>query len=325
MKINIRNSVFETNSSSSHAVNVDPSETYEFSIDKETLRSGVLRVNLRSFGSNFERFRTTENKVAYLVAQLCGPKVNSEPSGSDVRDIVAENARGAKLIEMVEHTLGCKIELIRPESKSFLSVYIGNDAYGIGMEVFENDEALKSFLFSKKSFVTTGNDNSQPPFKISNDLGVYEDYFEFMYEDTLRDEPKFVLVSDEQFNEVIFKTPSGDFAISISDGSDRYNLREALSQVTVTDATIKCRSGYNTNPEKEEVLRVISGWKEYQQEMSVKLYDKAEVKTQEPDYNDPDEDYETKYILECSMPEDKLNKLVQMTALMAVEAPVQKI
>lgn len=309
MKVNIRNSVFETNSSSSHAVNVDPAETYDFSIDKESLRNGVLRVELRSFGQKWERFRTTENKVAYLAAQLCANLLNDQPRGSDVRRIVKKNARGERLIAVLENTLGCKVELIRPDTSSSFAIYVDHESIGIGMEVFNSDEELKTFLFSKNSYVTTGNDNVQPPFNIENDLGETEEYHEFRYERVLRDEPLFELETDEDFSVVKLKTPRVDVLLDDVEWGDRYKLKEAFDQVTILGAAIKCRNPYRETSPKQDLFSSLDEWHKYQDSMSIKLFELVTVQTRDPDCNDPNEDYETKIFLECAMPEDKLREL----------------
>ena len=312
MKINIRNAVFETNSSSSHAVNVDPSETFDFSIDKESLRKGVLRVDLREFGQKWERFRTTENKVAYLTAQLCADLANDQPPGSDVRRLVMKNPRGERLITVLEKTLGCKVELIRPDTSSRFAIYVDHESLGIGMEVFNSDEELKSFLFSKNSYVTTGNDNVNPPFNITNDLGELEEYHDFRYERVLRDEPLFELVTDEGFGMVKLKTPRVEVQLDDVDWKDRYKLKEAFDQVTILAAAIKCRNPYQETNPKQDLFSSLDEWHKYQNNMSIKLFELVTVHTKDPDVNDPKEDWETKIILECSMPEDKLRELEQV-------------
>jgi hypothetical protein len=263
MKVNIRTSVFETNSSSSHAVNVDPSETFDFSIDKESLRSGVLRVELRSFGQKWERFRTTENKVAYLAAQLCAELLNKQPRGSDVRHIVEKNARGEKLVAVLENTLGCKVEMIRPDISSSFAIYVDHESVGVGMDVFNSEEELKAFLFSKNSYVTTGNDNVEPPFNIPNDLGETEEYHDFRYERVLRDETLFEMEVDEHFSVVKLKTPRIDVLLDGVEWQDQYNLKEAIDQTTILGAAIKCRNPYSGESPKENLFSALDVWHKY--------------------------------------------------------------
>jgi hypothetical protein len=170
MKTQIRGSVFETNSSSSHSVTVSGKEMADFGLSKEELRSGVIRIEQDfGFGWAEDKFHDTKTKIAYLLINAAGGAINAAGgyiTGSAEFDLVpslrTRSEQAAKLISFVEKATGCKLEFY---ADGYVSV--DSESNGVGMELIDglddgNSDKLRTFLFSRESYLETGNDNSDP-------------------------------------------------------------------------------------------------------------------------------------------------------------------
>lgn len=68
MSMKIRRGVFETNSSSSHSLTVDPDAVRDMSLIEESLASGVMTVEINdNFGWEWARLYRPESKRAFYV------------------------------------------------------------------------------------------------------------------------------------------------------------------------------------------------------------------------------------------------------------------
>jgi hypothetical protein len=199
IKTQIRDAVFETNSSSSHSVTIDGAELKDFGLDKETLREGVIRVELQSDGYGWEwrRYYKPEHKIAYLLMQLQG---GSLPSDLDLRydedhseNFRENDSRTDYFLRTIEEATGCKVVVTRDDEDVGYGYTIDHDSVGKGLEhLGEADEILK-LVFGRNSYVETGNDNEYPPEKIwSDDRGDIQ-YFEHIYVDAAPEGVPFTL------------------------------------------------------------------------------------------------------------------------------------
>lgn len=174
MKIQVRDSVFETNSSSSHSVTIAENEVRDMELDKETLRNGVIELELgRYYGWEWERFYKPENKLSYLVTQIIKYQLDDSDFGDRTDYLREDNFDLDMFLGKVEEFTGCKIKI-----KIMGDVGIDHDSHGVGMELIYEDDKLMDFLFSSKSFVELGNDNSKPLEYMDSDIGKIHSYSE---------------------------------------------------------------------------------------------------------------------------------------------------
>ena len=147
----IRQNVFETNSSSTHSLCI----TKRYFLNN--LKSHV-DFRLMDFGWEYEEIRDVDTKAAYLYTALC-------------------NNEEHDLILMIADTLrknGITYSFENPESskyggcKGYIDHY--DDLSGQLDKICTDENMLLRFLFSSESFIITGNDNSD------DDVNIYVSY-----------------------------------------------------------------------------------------------------------------------------------------------------
>lgn len=143
--IRIRNSIFETNSSSVHTLSVIRKPSFKLPNKKVFFNTGI-------FGWDSQCYEDTNNKAAYLYTAILMSDKREEYLQKLI-DILTKNLiefefkpieEGLTTLEMYNE--GCYIE-----HYSYLENWLE--------VILENDILVLNFLFSKKSFVCTGNDN----------------------------------------------------------------------------------------------------------------------------------------------------------------------
>lgn len=144
----IRQQCFETNSSSCHSISL-ANKPAEFDTLYPTVRnSRVLNIDLADyeFGWEEEDYTDPEAKLAYLLI--------------DIGYLDNPDSLEAKAVSAVvkEHT-GCKLSVTQREGS--YGGYIDHQSQGTCRDsgVLSSDEAIKSFIFSRDSVLTTDNDN----------------------------------------------------------------------------------------------------------------------------------------------------------------------
>ncbi len=206
MTVHIRDAVFETNSSSSHSVTVSAEELADdYGITKATLRSGVIRVQTKTYGWEWARAYSPEAKIAYLVTQLAGEYASGKP-GKDVTQQVRRDTRVDSMLSLIERRTGCRVEVIGASS-----AYVDHNSVGTGVELVGDQDKLMKFIFGQRSYVETGNDNSSPPMVIRTDIGD-ESYHENRYVPALEGGSRFEMTLD-LFGANVFMRPDGGEAI----------------------------------------------------------------------------------------------------------------
>jgi hypothetical protein len=203
MTVQIRNAVFETNSSSSHSVTVSREELADdFGISKATLRSGVIRAEIAGhYGWAWKRYYSPGAKIAYLATQLAGHHADGM-EGVDVTKFMRRDAGVASLIDLVQRRTGCRVEIIGADDAS-----IDHDSVGVGTELFDDEDVLMRFIFGPGSFVQTGNDNNTAPMWIDTDRGS-ERYHEHRYVDGPVEGQRFAFTVD-LWGSNVFMHPEG--------------------------------------------------------------------------------------------------------------------
>jgi hypothetical protein len=154
MNTQIRDKVFETNSSSSHSVTIAGEELADFGLSKEELREGVIRIEGGfHFGEARELYSDTKTKIAYLLIQAMDGDIYGEQGVDNIPSMKLESKKAKGLIDLVESVTGCRLE--------FYATYgsIDSESYHVGQELFEDDAMLRQFLFSRESTLKTQSNN----------------------------------------------------------------------------------------------------------------------------------------------------------------------
>lgn len=128
-----RKKVFETNSSSSHSVVIDDG------IDFKNVNFGEeIEILQGEFGWDEEEFNDVYSKMsyAYTYAKNYGRKEDIE----DLKNVIEEFSKSKVKFSDVEG-------------------YIDHQSVEEAEEIFRNKETIKKFIFGKKSYFLTDNDN----------------------------------------------------------------------------------------------------------------------------------------------------------------------
>lgn len=171
MAYSVRNQVFESNSSSSHSVSISEDDMLDFGFDQATLRSGLISITPdASYAWGWKRFYTPKGKLGYLLVSSAEEWLKAEP-GNDLMPQLLGNERVQRLVKAVRKLTKCDIELLYPEDAGSFGVYAERRSSTFGLDEIINDQSvLNHLLFSSKSYIETGNDESQPPMRIQTDL-----------------------------------------------------------------------------------------------------------------------------------------------------------
>lgn len=164
MKVQIRQSVFETNSSSTHAISVASFFPEDWNISYKVPDKVHFSLD-REFGWEFETYDDIASKAAYLWLIIC----DMHSDAKDLDDLKAVKTHIEKVltnagVKEVTFDMGSYKECTwRKDGSMYLdySGYIDHsyDAHEFAKTLLENDEMLLAYLFDSDSCVATGNDN----------------------------------------------------------------------------------------------------------------------------------------------------------------------
>lgn len=181
MSVFVRDKVFETNSSSSHAVATAKGDVFDKSFDQESLRAGIidLKPEPHTYFSE-ERFRyyQPENILIYLLARIVdgGPDTHEFPVDQtkpwDAIDVLRKQSKDVvDLIDAVEEETKCKVTMMIEPGKT---VYLSYDNEADIDFNFRDRDSLRALLFNSKSYVETRSrdeDEQWRPEYIDTDMG----------------------------------------------------------------------------------------------------------------------------------------------------------
>jgi len=143
MKKQIREKVFETNSSSSHSITIEPSNDglYDTIIPDD---DGNIILTGGEFGWGIE-----EHNDALTKANYCG-----------VDNLLNEDKLDM-LKEVIREQTGCNEVIIdiSEDWKDSNHSYIDHQSHGTSREALESKETLRQFIFNKNSILYIDNDN----------------------------------------------------------------------------------------------------------------------------------------------------------------------
>lgn len=186
MTVFIRNGVFETNSSGTHALNINPNAVRDFSEIADSLKSGVLLIDInRDFGGAWERIYTIRNKIAYLICQEheYGPQDAGdarEKSPEEMTQAIrSSSARLAKMFDAIEEATGARLLVKVSTDDCEVSDPCDESCY----DLFTNGDILLDFIFDKKSYIQFEYGYDGTPAKIETDRGMPDEGFPEHYTD----------------------------------------------------------------------------------------------------------------------------------------------
>ena len=139
--INIRNKVFETNSSSSHSIAICMDSDGILDTIPCT-KKGIITIRGGEFGREWVAYNKPRDKASYCA--------------SDCKNSPEKIAMLKKVIK--DHT-GCKTVKIIFDTNS----YVDHESVGNSDEAFVDEETLKNLIFNPESYIFTGSDESTPP------------------------------------------------------------------------------------------------------------------------------------------------------------------
>lgn len=186
----IRNSVYESNSSSSHSLSVAATENLDRFFDDAAVRNGVvnIRVDERGDYQNDFRYYLPENILGFLIAgEIEGDGHPIEPlnwhelgfSGygefvialqeTDVLPILRQHYPAIEAgIAFLEEFTGLKFTMVISAGRPLI-VDTGDLGYVTGY--LADPSTLKRLLFNKESYVETTMENGWSHLPIDSDIG----------------------------------------------------------------------------------------------------------------------------------------------------------
>lgn len=155
----VRRGVFETNSSSTHAVCVTKNNILDQKLPK------TLKFDLGDFGWEVEKYKETNDKARYLYTAIA---INDK---NDLLENITKHLEANNVL--------CKFQKPKYDGGYLANGCIdhnGDDLIEFIEAVCSDEKTLMRYLFSSESFVVTGNDNSEGAYA---EIGVSYDCDEY--------------------------------------------------------------------------------------------------------------------------------------------------
>lgn len=148
----IRQSVFETNSSSSHSVTI--ATGYDASYPRSRFENEVLTVSRGKFGWDRARYDDFDTKVSHAFT-LAAPYKWCSNGKRDEHFVIPKDDKRLKMLKRV------LIRELKPKKLIFLDNdgYVDHQSQDLILDIFESEDTLKAYLFNYNSELVTDNDN----------------------------------------------------------------------------------------------------------------------------------------------------------------------
>ncbi|TLX16433.1 hypothetical protein [Rhizobium sp. MHM7A] len=182
MQIQVRDAVFETNSSSSHAAVISEQDILDQDFDQLELRAGKIVVEPRYFGygSRPYRYNSPDGKLAYLLILAMGGRIHVDEfdfkdEKIDVLPFLLNHERVdyaelRGLVEFVRAETGCVLEFVM-DFETADSIRMNDEVLNL-TPMLEEKATLRRLLKSSKSWIDVGSDQSNAFSRfIDSDLG----------------------------------------------------------------------------------------------------------------------------------------------------------
>lgn len=225
----IRNSIFETNSSSSHSITIDNTNNL---IDLSLVNdSGVIVIQSRYFGWEWESYNDAYTKAQYLIAD-------------GKLDLVLQAIRKRTLCTVA-------IELESPEDDIICYKNFGIDHQSIGTtSELDTLEKVDNFIFNKNCYLRTGNDNEDSP------PNFYDTNPNKKYRLQIKEYPK--IGCDFSFSPEVLSLDETDFEYANENSVNYYTLKDLDIRKILYKLDINLFKDKNTN----EIVK-IDYWNSY--------------------------------------------------------------
>ncbi len=139
----VRVGVFETNSSSSHAVIIGGEAAQDFGLSKDILRAGFVDVDVSDFTQRVGDIdRDTIIKLAALLS-VCVDSLHDEDGRNHTVEGFRKTDNGKRVLDIFETLTGVKVRSVN------ISTYLETEHNF--RQVCEDAELIPIFLFSKDS------------------------------------------------------------------------------------------------------------------------------------------------------------------------------
>lgn len=158
----VRNSVFETNSSSTHSITIGSGQEW----DSIPVKNGKIKLHGGEFGWEWAKYNDALTKANYC-AVACKLK-STNFSKRDLKEVIKEFTGATKV----------KFKFSTSWDRYNYS-YIDHQSHDT-LDEITTKEDLKDFIFNKSSYLYTGNDNDNSPANFFDPEGtVYKYKLEF--------------------------------------------------------------------------------------------------------------------------------------------------
>lgn len=304
----VRQSVFETNSSSSHSLTLSQDNLVDLPLSALTLRRGTLSLQLSDYGWEWHRYYTPEEKANYLLTAAwgggCAPDGSEESAVQAMRE---ENPRVDMLCRVIEEHTGVKV-LVVPGC----SGYVDHQSVGVGLPLFESEDLLKQFLFSKDAFIQTGNDNSDPGRFIDTDRG-HEETFAPWYREPLAKHVKVVLQKDSEWSSDIKLAGGQILQESAPDLWEQLRTRASVVQVKMTSSGRNNAFQFREGAQVDSAMSKLAGNGLY-------FSQNLDIRTRHVDDDNAKQYYQVLVELVVAVPQDLADALFAVGAAQPLEA-----
>lgn len=169
MQKQIRSSVFETNSSSSHSLTLGKSSLQPLIATEDELKTGTVIIHLGEYGWEWARLYSCRNKMSYLATQV---KSQYDTHSDAAFNEAISDGPLQMLKDLVLQLTGCQTKFIGVDNS-----YIDHQSYARGVHLFDNMDELKAFLLDETAYIQTGNDNEEPPIQIFSDVANTSEWY----------------------------------------------------------------------------------------------------------------------------------------------------
>jgi hypothetical protein len=182
MKIQVRGSVFETNSSSSHSATVSEQDIFDQDFDPRELRDGKIIVEPRYFGygSRPYRYNSPDGKLAYLLILAMGGRIHVdehqfEDEKIDVLPLLLNHDRIdytdlRGLVEFIRAETGCSLQFVM-DFETADSIRMNDEILNLA-PMLEEKATLRRLLKSSRSWIDVGSDETKEFSRfIDSDIG----------------------------------------------------------------------------------------------------------------------------------------------------------
>lgn len=154
MTTQVRRSVFETNSSSSHSLTLGKAALVAPMLFQSERELGVVEVPLGRFGWEQDTYNAFHDKLSYVVTQIATMlNLHYDMEQSEARAKLYADPRMVLVSKVVREFAGVELEVAPTPG------YVDHQSVGLCDELFADEAKLRQFLFDETSLFETDNDN----------------------------------------------------------------------------------------------------------------------------------------------------------------------